>query len=84
MMNAVSKIIAQERLDTLMEEVCSDRLPVVITRDSEPAVVLISLEDYKSLQETAYLLQSPNNAKRLMEAINDLESGKGAELELLD
>ena len=83
-MNAISNIAAQENLDEIMEKVCSDHLPMIITRPFQPPVVLISLEDYQSLEETAYLLRSPNNAKRLLDSMSALENGQGVERELLD
>ncbi len=52
--------------------------------ENQQSVVMLSLSDYKALEETAYLLRSPKNAKRLLESILELESGKGAERELLD
>jgi antitoxin YefM len=83
-MNAVSQIIAQQKLAAIMEQVCSDHVPTIITRDTQPSVVMISLEDYQSLEETAYLLRSPNNAQKLMSAIEQLENGQGVEKELLE
>ena len=53
--------------------------PVVITRKRDQAVVMLSLEDYEALEETAYLLRSPANARRLLEAIESLARGKGRE-----
>ena len=50
---------------------------MIITRHQQPSAVLLSLEDYESLTETAYLLKSRNNAKRIFEAIGELESGGG-------
>ena len=44
---------------------------------------MLSLVDYASLEETAYLLRSPKNMKRLIESINQLEEGKGSEKELI-
>jgi len=44
----------------------------------------MSLEDYESLEETAYLLRSPKNTRRLLESIAQLENGKGHERELID
>ena len=67
-----------------MDQVCNDRDPVVITRKRDQAVVLLSLEDYESLEETAYLLRVPANAKRLQAAMESLESGGGVERELVD
>lgn len=83
-MNAVSQTIAQQELETIMEQVCSDHIPTIITRDAQPPVVMISLEDYQALEETAYLLRSPNNAQKLMSAIDQLEHGQGIERELLE
>ncbi len=60
-----------------MGRVCDDHDPVIITRKRDQAVVMVSLEDYESLQETAYLLRSPANARRLSEGIAQLEKGKG-------
>ncbi|CAG0911814.1 unnamed protein product, partial [Cyprideis torosa] len=62
-----------------MEQVCNDHAPVAITRKGEGAVVMISMEDYQALEETAYLLRSPKNARRLIESIAELEQGNGAE-----
>jgi antitoxin YefM len=45
---------------------------------------MLSLEDYEALQETAYLLRSPANAKRLMDAIEELNQGKGLKKEAKD
>ena len=44
---------------------------------------MISLEDYQALEETAYLLRSPKNARRLLESVAELESGGGAERNLV-
>lgn len=52
-MNAISNIAAQENLDEIMEKVCNNHLPMIITRTFQPPVVMISLEDYQSLEETA-------------------------------
>jgi antitoxin YefM len=58
-------------------KVCDDHAPIVITRNREQAVVMMSLADYEALEETAYLLKSPKNAKRIMSAIAQLDAGKG-------
>lgn len=76
-MNAISYTAARENLASTMDRVCSDHTPVIITRNRDQSVVMLSLEDYESLEETAYLLRSPANAKRLLDAIHSLESGKG-------
>jgi antitoxin YefM len=60
-----------------MDKVCDDHAPIVITRNREQAVVMMSLADYEALEETAYLLKSPKNARRIMSAIAQLDAGKG-------
>jgi len=60
-----------------MDKVCDDREPLIITRNRDQAVVMVSLEDYKAMEETAYLMRSPANARRLLASIMQLESGQG-------
>jgi antitoxin YefM len=67
-----------------MEQVCDDHTPVIITRKNQRSVVMMSLEDYQALEETAYLLRSPKNARRLLASIAELEAGGGTERELLE
>ncbi len=76
-MNAISYTAARENLASTMDRVCNDHTPVIITRNRDQSVVMLSLEDFESLEETAYLMRSPANAKRLLEAIDALENGKG-------
>ena len=72
-------------LAATLDSVSQDREPVVITRDrGKPTAVLISIEDYESLAETEYLLRSPRNAERLLDAVRDLEAGHGRERDLAD
>ncbi len=60
-----------------LSAVVDDREEVVITRAGHDPVVIVSLDDYESLKETAYLLKSPENARRLLGSIERLESGHG-------
>ncbi len=83
-MDAISYTAARQNLAKTMDRVCSDHEPIIITRNNEPSVVMISLEDFNALVETAYLLRSPKNAKRLLESIAQLEAGGGTEKELDD
>ncbi len=64
-MKTVSYTHARSKLAKTMEQVCDDHAPVIITRKSERSVVMLSLEDYEALEETAYLLRSPKNTRRL-------------------
>ena len=82
-MEAISYTNARSNLAKTMEKVCDDHAPVIITRRNESSVVMMSLEDFQALEETAYLLRSPKNARRLLESIAELESGGGTEQELI-
>ena len=83
-MKAISYTAARENLAATMNQVCDDRDPVIITRKRNQSVVLLSLEDYESLEETAYLLRVPENARRVLQAVEQLDQGKGRERELVD
>jgi len=67
-----------------LDSVVNDREEVVITRAGHEPVVMVSLDDYQSLKETAYLLRSPENARRLITAIERLEAGGGAQHEIVE
>ena len=81
-MKSISYTSARSNLAKTMEQVCNDHAPIAITRKGEGAVVMISMDDYQSLEETSYLLRSPKNLKRLISSINELENGSGVEREL--
>lgn len=76
-MKAMTYAAAKGNLAQTMRDVCRDRAPVIITRGRSEAVVMVSLDDFSSMEETAYLLRSPANARRLERAIRDLDAGKG-------
>lgn len=83
-MDAITYTYARSNLVKTMGKVCDDHSPVIITRQNQRAVVMIALEDYQALEETAYLLRSPKNARRLLESIAELESGGGTEQALVE
>lgn len=76
-MKAITYTAARENLASTMDGVCADHDPVIITRNRDQAVVMMSLADYESLQETAYLLRSPANARRLLDSVAELEGKAG-------
>ncbi len=78
-MDAISYTKARANLAGTMQRVCEDHAPVTITRGRSSSVVMMSLEDYESLQETALLLRAPRNARRLLESVAELEAGGGKE-----
>jgi antitoxin YefM len=83
-MEAITYTAARQNLASTMEKVCKDRAPMIVTRKSSKSVVIMSLEDYEALEETAYLLRSPKNTRRLIESISQLENGKGHEKEIVE
>lgn len=73
----------RRNLAATIDSVNADHEPVIITRDrGKPAAVLMSVEDFASYEETRYLLRSPRNAERLLEATQGLDQGEGTEREL--
>lgn len=84
-MDTITYSAARQALADTMDRVVNDHEPIIITRNGrEESVVMVSLDDYKAMEETAYLLRSPANAKRLLESIAQLNEGRGRERELLD
>ncbi|MDN5718043.1 MAG: type II toxin-antitoxin system prevent-host-death family antitoxin [Janibacter sp.] len=68
----------------MLDGVVNDREEVIITRAGHDPVVVVSLDDYESLRETAYLMRSPANARRLLDAVERLEAGRGQAHDLVD
>lgn len=81
-MDAISYSTARANLAKTMDRVCEDHDPVIITRQGDASVVMISLEDYQALAETTYLLRSPANARRLLDAVEQIQAGQGLQREL--
>ncbi len=83
-MDAISYSAARANLANTMNRVCNDHEALIITRNGEQSVVLLSLEDFQALEETAYLLRRPANARRLLSAADQLSAGKGTERKLTE
>jgi len=83
-MDAISYTAARQNLAETMNRVIDDHEPIIITRQKAGAVVMMSLEDFNSMEETMYLLKSPANAEHLRKSIADLEAGKGVAVRLED
>lgn len=81
-MTAISYTAARENLASTMDKVCADHTPIIITRKRDQSVVMLSLDDYESLEETAYLTRNPANAKRLLDAMHQLEAGNGVKKDI--
>jgi antitoxin YefM len=83
-MDAITYSAARANLATTMDRVCEDHEALIITRNGQQSVVMVSLEDFTALEETAYLLRSPANMKRLVAAMDQLNSGNGVERKLAE
>lgn len=75
-MDALPYSIARKNFVQTMERVCDEHEPLIVTRKSSRSIVMMSLEDYNAIQETAYLLRSPANAENLRNSIKQYEQGK--------
>ncbi len=83
-MKTLSYTESRARYAEVLDSVIDDREEVVITRAGHDPVVIVSLEAYEALKETAYLMRSPVNARRLLDAMERLEAGRGERHDLID
>lgn len=83
-MTTISYTEARDRLASVWDETISTREPVVIDRRGHESVVLLPVSEWQGLLETAHLLRSPANARRLLGALNRLEQGEGQVLSVED
>jgi antitoxin YefM len=84
-MRVTSYFKFRRNLAAALDSVVSDHEPLIITRDNgKPAALLISLEDYASLEETQFLLENPKNAERLLASIAEFEAEKGESKSLIE
>lgn len=81
-MDVITYSAARANLASTMDRACHNHEAIIITRNGEQSVVMLSLEDYQAMQETAYLLRNPANAQRLMAAVSQLNAGQGQPREL--
>ena len=82
-MKTMSYTESRARYAEVLDGVINDREEVIITRAGHDPVVIVSLDDYESLRETAYLMRSPENARRLLDAMERLEAGRGEAHDLI-
>lgn len=83
-MKTVSYTESRANYAQVLDDVVNNREEVIITRAGHDPVVMVSLADYESLRETAYLLRSPANARRLLNSIENLERTGGQRHELIE
>jgi antitoxin YefM len=75
-MEIISYTKARNNFSDIMNQVCDNHTPITVYRQKSKPVVLMSLEDYNSIEETMYLLSTRNNSKQLYDAIDDLNNNK--------
>lgn len=83
-MKTISYTESRARYAEVLDGVVNDREEVIVTRSGHESVVIVSLDDYESLRETSYLMRSPANARRLLDAMENLEAGRGVTRELIE
>jgi len=74
----------RQNLASTFDAIVEDSTPVIVTRQNKESVVILSMKDYRAMEETIYLMQSQANAQRLNRAISQLEAGHGKERELIE
>jgi antitoxin YefM len=83
-MNALTFSYVRQHLANIMRSVNDDHAPVIVTHQNTKPIVIMSLEDYQSLEETVYLLRDSTGAQRLPESVAELRAGKDVARELLN
>ena len=83
-MRTITVAELRKDLEEVLDSVCDDSAPLTVARENDRSVVLLSLDEYESLEETAHLMRSPRNARRLQASIEEVEAGGGIERDLVD
>ncbi len=83
-MRSLSISETRANLKSVLDRVVADKAPIAITRQKGEGVVMISQSEWESIEETLYLLRSPRNTARLLDAIRGLDAGEGEEHELIE
>ena len=76
-MSTITYSTARDHLAEVWDQMVSSREPVIVSRRGAESIVMLPLEEWEGLQETAHLLRSPSNARRLLAALNRLDRGEG-------
>ena len=76
-MSTITYSTARDHLAEVWDKTVSTREPVIVSRRGAESIVMLPLEEWEGLQETAHLLRSPTNARRLLAALNRLDRCEG-------
>ena len=75
----------RSKLAASMDKVINNHKPLIVTRGAEKeSVIVMSLDDFKSYEETAYLMSSISNVNRLNSSISEIENGGVVEKEIIE
>ncbi len=83
-MEAVNYTEARKNLKKHFDYAYHNHEPVIVTRKNQENIVIISLEDYNSMNETQYLMSTEANRKNLRESIAELRAGKTVKIDIND
>jgi len=83
-MEVINYSDARQNLKDIMDRVVANMTQVIVTRQRSESVVVVSLDEWNSINETLHLLSSPKNAERLLSAIRELDAGEGLEHDLIE
>jgi antitoxin YefM len=83
-MQVVSFTELRKNMKNIMDQCCQDHDLMIVTRQQEPALVMMSLEEYNSWQETLYLMKNPNNHLQIMKSIENIRKGKVRAKDLIE
>ena len=83
-MDAITYTKARKNFAKVMNSVCEDHAPIIITRQNSEPVVMMSLADYNGLEETMRIYKNPRNAMSLHQSIAQYEAGKLIKGELVE
>lgn len=83
-MEAINYSDLRQNLKKYLDSVSQDHHPLIVTRKNNKNVVILSMDDYNSLNETHYLFSTQNNQEHLQKSLLQLRSGKGNPRDLMD
>lgn len=75
---------SRARYAEVLDQVVNDREEIIITRQGHESAVIMALDEYESLMETVYLMQSPANARHLRESIARHRASEGVVHDLVE
>ena len=83
-MKTLNFSFTRQNLASTFDKVIDDCMPITVTRQNKESVVILSIKDYRAMEETLYLMQSSVNAKRLNRSMAQLEKGLGKKQRLIE